>query len=143
MDTFMGKFIGRYTYIVPFGARFLVLVAALTAVVWAQEPKPAEPPEEDETLTAKEYSFNPLQAKKEVQIGDYYFKKGSFRAAAGRYREATKWDENLAEAYLRLGEACEKLKDFPAMRKALEKFLSLAPDGKDAPRVRKLLSAKR
>ncbi len=119
------------------------MLAALSASVWAQEPKPAEPPEEDETLTTKEYSFNPIQAKKEVQVGDYYFKKGSFRAAAGRYREATKWDENLAEAYLRLGEAYEKLKEFPAMRKALEKYLSLAPDSKDAPRVRKLLTAKR
>jgi len=123
--------------------RLLALLAALSAALWAQEPKPAEPPEEDETLVPREYSFNPIQAKKEVQIGDFYFKKGSYQAAAGRYREALKWNENLAEAYLRLGEACEKMKDFPAMRKALEKFLSLEPDGKDAPRARKLLTAKR
>ena len=44
-------------------------------------PKPAvqeeEPPEEDTSLKPKEYSFNPLQASKEVRIGEYYFKKKS------------------------------------------------------------------
>jgi hypothetical protein len=39
------------------------------------------PPEEDESLVPKEYSFNPLQASKEMRIGNYYFKRGKFRAA--------------------------------------------------------------
>ena len=123
--------------------RLLALTALLTAALSAQEPKAADPPEEDETLVPKEYSFNPIQARKEVQIGGFYFKKGSYRAAAGRYREAAKWDENYAEAYLRLGEACEKLKDAACVRKAYEKFLALAPDSKDAARVRKSLTSKR
>jgi tetratricopeptide (TPR) repeat protein len=123
--------------------RLLALAALLTAVLAAQEPKPADPPEEDESLIQKEYSFNPIQAQKEVQVGGYYFKKGSYRAAAGRFREAAKWDENYAEAYLRLGEACEKLKDAACVRKAYEKFVALAPDSKDAVRIRKLLTSKR
>src|SRR3954471_392560 len=69
------------------------------------------PPEEDESLAPKEYSFNPLQATKEVKIGNYYFKKGNYRAAAQRFEEATKWNNQLAEAYLRLAEAREKQKD--------------------------------
>ena len=37
-----------------------------------------EPVEEDETLAPKTYTFNPLQANKELQIGDYYFKEEEF-----------------------------------------------------------------
>src|SRR5207244_4437598 len=57
-----------------------------------QEPPKQEeqiPPEEDEATAPKVYSFNPLQAEKELKIGNYYFRKGSFRAAAQRFREAT------------------------------------------------------
>ncbi len=115
---------------------------ALCAAGWAQQESPAEPPEEDELLTDKEYSFNPLQAKKELQVGDFYFKKGSYRAAASRFLEATRWDENLAEAYLRLGEAYDKLDEYDAARKAYEKYLALAPKGKAAAAVRRRLARK-
>ena len=127
----------------PDGVPLLAIAALLTAALAAQEPKPSEPPEEDETLAQREYSFNPIQAKKELEVGAQYFRKGSYLAAAGRYREAAKWDENYAEAYLRLGEACEKLKDQACVRKAYEKFLALAPGSKAAARVRKLLTSKR
>ena len=33
------------------------------------------PPEEDESLIPKEYSFNPLQASKELRVGNYYLKQ--------------------------------------------------------------------
>ena len=98
------------------------------------------PPEEDESLTVKEYSFNPLQAAKEIQVGNYYFKKGSYRAAAHRFREATKWNNGLAEAWLRLGEAEEKQKDRKAAKEAYAKYLELEPDGKNAGEIRKKLT---
>ena len=90
------------------------------------------PPEEDTSLAVTEYSFNPLQSKKDVQTGNYYFKKGSYVAAAGRFRAATKWDDSNLEAWLRLGEAEEKLKDKIAARQAYAKYLELAADAKDA-----------
>jgi tetratricopeptide (TPR) repeat protein len=121
----------------------LLALSIAATIAFAQEPAaPQEPPEEDETLIAKEYSFNPIQAQKEVQVGNQYFKKGSYRAAAGRFREAIKWNENYAEAYLRLGETCEKLDDRPGARAAYEKFLKLEPDSKRTGQVRKLLSGK-
>ncbi len=120
----------------------LALSIVATAAFAQAPPAPQEPPEEDETLTVKEYSFNPIQAQKEVQVGNQYFKKGSYRAAAGRFREAVKWNENYAEAYFRLGEACEKLQDKPGARTAYEKFLKLEPDSKRAAQVRKLLTGK-
>jgi tetratricopeptide (TPR) repeat protein len=102
-----------------------------------QQPVEQEPPEEDEDLKPKEYSFNPLQAEKEMKVGNYYFKKGSYKAAQRRFREATKWNPTLAAAFLRLGEAEEKLKDPKAARDAYAKYLELAPDAKEAEQIRK------
>ncbi|MCX6635391.1 MAG: tetratricopeptide repeat protein [Acidobacteria bacterium] len=121
----------------------LVLACALTlAAQQKPAPKSQEPAEEDEALTVKEYAFNPLQAEKEVKIGAYYFKKGSFRAAAQRFREAARWDPGNAEAWLRLGAAREKLKDRAAAREAYSKYLELKPDAKNAAEIRKKLARK-
>jgi tetratricopeptide (TPR) repeat protein len=95
------------------------------------------PPEEDAGAVAKTYSFNPLQSKKEVTVGEFYLKKGDARAAAGRFREATKWNDGNADAWLRLAEAEEKNKDLKAAREAYEKYLQVAPDAKNASEVRK------
>ena len=89
------------------------------------------------------YSFNPLQATKEVTIGEYYFKKGNYRAAAKRFTEATRWNPTLAEAYLRLGESEDKLKDTAAARQAYAKYVELAPDAKNADSIRKRLAGKK
>jgi Tfp pilus assembly protein PilF len=101
---------------------------------------PPEPPEEDVSVQeAKEYVLNPLQAAKELRVGEYYFKKGSYRAAARRFEEALKWDPAAHEVYLRLGEARLKQGDPAAARTAWEKFLEAAPDSKEAAAVRKRL----
>jgi tetratricopeptide (TPR) repeat protein len=97
------------------------------------------PKEEDENLGTKDYSFNPLQAEKEVRVGEYYFKKGSYRAAALRFREATKWNQGYGEAWLRLGETAEKQKDTKTAKEAYAKYLEVAPDAKDAVEIRKKL----
>jgi tetratricopeptide (TPR) repeat protein len=117
------------------------MVAPLFATA---QQKPAEqqeqaPPEEDEAEKPPQYSFNPLQADKDVRIGNYYFHKGNYRAATQRFREATKWNANLAEAYVRLGEAEEKQRDWSAAREAYEKFVELAADDKRVPEIRKKL----
>jgi tetratricopeptide (TPR) repeat protein len=107
----------------------------------AQEATPQEPPEEDESLIPKQYAFNPLEADKNFKVGSFYFKKGSYKAAALRYEEATRWNPGMAEAWLRLGESQERLKNSSAARKAYAKFLEVAPDDKDADEVRKKLNS--
>lgn len=101
------------------------------------EPPVEEPPEEDESLKPKEYSFNPLEAQKDLRTGDFYFKKGNFKAAAKRFEEATKYDPGFADAYLRLGETREKLHDKKGARTAYEKYLELKPDSKLAGVIKK------
>ncbi|HLX44870.1 MAG TPA: tetratricopeptide repeat protein [Bryobacteraceae bacterium] len=99
-----------------------------------------EPPEEDESLKPKEYTLNPLESSRNVTAGNYYFKKGNFRASARRYDEATKWDPGNAEAFLKLGESDEKLKDRHGAREAYTKYLELSPDGKNSEEVKKRLA---
>jgi tetratricopeptide (TPR) repeat protein len=114
---------------------------ALLAQQQTPPPQTQEPPEEDETLIPKkDYPFNPLQAATELKTGDFYFKKGKYKAAAGRFQEATLWNPGLAEAYLRLGEAEEKLRDKKAAHDAYAKFLDLAPQDKRAAEVRNKLA---
>jgi tetratricopeptide (TPR) repeat protein len=126
-----------------------------TAVLLAQDPpppqpqkklettrpaKPAEqePPEEDESLKPEEFALNPLEAQKNITAGDYYFKtKKNYHAAARRYLRATKWDPGSADAFLKLGEAEEKVPDRAAAREAYEKYLELAPAAKNAEAIRK------
>ena len=98
-----------------------------------------EPPEEDASAIPKEYVLNPLQAEKEYRVGLYYFKKGTFKAAARRFEEATKWNPGFADAYAKLGDAYLKLRDEKDAHEAYKKFLELQPDGKEAAAVRKKL----
>jgi tetratricopeptide (TPR) repeat protein len=115
-----------------------------------EEPKPTAPqvqeqapPEEDTNLETKQYAFNPLQANKEMQVGNEYFKKHSYKAAVMRFREATKWNPNLAEAWLRLGEAEEKRRNTKDAREAYAKYLELQPEARDAAEVRKKIAKMR
>ena len=93
--------------------------------------------EEDQDLIPQQYSFNPLQADKEVKVGDFYWKKKSYKAAAMRYEAATKWNPGMAEAYLKLGRVNEKLKDKEGAKKAYMKYLELAPDTSEARKLAK------
>jgi len=123
-----------------------VLAALLNSAFSPQTPAPPKPkaepqeelpPEEDVAAKPKEYSFNPLQAANEMKVGNYYLKQKKFRAAALRFHEAMLWNNTLAEAYARLGEAEEKAHEKKAAREAYAKYLEISPDAKDADEIRK------
>jgi len=65
-----------------------------------------------------------------------------YRAALGRFQDATRYNPNSAEAFFHLGEAEEKLKHRDAARAAFEKVMRLAPDSKLAHEAKKKLSDK-
>ena len=124
-----------------------------TSLLWCQEvkrapekssqpPKPdfEEPPEEDPGLIPTEYTFNPIEAGKNITAGNFYFKKGNHRAAARRYAEATKWDPTSVEAWSKLADASERMGDVAQARPAYEKYLELTPDTKTAAVIRKKLA---
>ncbi|HLH42730.1 MAG TPA: tetratricopeptide repeat protein [Bryobacteraceae bacterium] len=103
-------------------------------------PRPQDLPEEDEALKPKEYPLNPLEAAKNLNVGNQYMKKGNYRAAANRYKEATLWDPGSAEAFEKLGEALERVHDFGPAREAYAKYLELAQHAKDAEAIRKRMA---
>lgn len=105
------------------------------------DPPQQEPPEEDALNAPKEYVFNPLQAAKELKVGAFYFKRASYRAALRRFEEALKWNPQLAEAWLRIGETQLKLKDPKAARQAFAKYLEMEPDSKEAPTLKKRMAS--
>jgi tetratricopeptide (TPR) repeat protein len=122
----------------------LLFLGTLAAQQKSSSPTAAsaeqEPPEEDPDLVPHEYSFNPLEAGRNVIAGNFYFKKGNYRAAARRYLEATKWDPTSAEASLKLAEADEKMRDLNGARAAYAKYLELSPEAKNADEIKKRLA---
>ena len=121
-----------------------VFLLASASCLLGQRPKqkPEEPPEEDESLKTKEYDFNPLQAEKEFTVGNFNWKRGNFKGAALRFEEATKWNPQFADAYIRWAEALEKLKDHKKAKGVYARFLEVAPEHKRAPEIRKKLGGR-
>ena len=114
----------------------------ITALLPAQRRRPEAPPpprepDEVEAEAEPEYTFNPIQAQKEIKIGDFYLKKKSYRAAAGRYERATKWQPDLAEAYYKLGEMRERLDQPEQALAAFQKYLELSPPPRRAEEIKK------
>lgn len=128
-------------------ARIALLPVGILAVrlLLGQNPaKPADegqlPPEEDAALNAtKQYGFNPVQSRREVDAGMVYFKKGSYKAAAYRFSEATKWNDGNADAWLKLGEAEEKRGNATEARAAFQRYIELVNDAKKSAEVKKKL----
>ena len=103
-------------------------------------PQEQEPPEEDPDLQPKVYTFNPLEASRNITAGNFYFKKGNYRASSRRYLEASKWDPMSTEALLKLGESYEKLRELSKARETYEKYLTIATDAKDIDAAKKRLA---
>jgi tetratricopeptide (TPR) repeat protein len=116
------------------------MAGCLFTCALAAQQQPPEPPEEDESLLPKEYALNPLESARNITAGNFYFKKGNYRAAAKRYLEATRWDPSSAEAFLKLAETDEKLKDLAGAREAYTKYLATAPDAKNAEAIKKKIA---
>ena len=101
-------------------------------------PEHSQLVDEDEDFAQPEqtYAFNPVQANKELKVGNYYFKKGSYAAAATRYLEATRWDSNFADAFWRLGMTHEKLQNPREAIAAYTRYLAIDPTSKKRREVR-------
>ena len=125
-------------------AGFAVLPFQAQAQLKEREQAPLELPanmqdEDEDRLADPNYVFNPIQARRDVKIGDFYAKKGSHRAAAGRYLEATRWDPGFSEAYWKLARVREKLRQHQQAVDAYKLFVKLEPNDKRAKEALKLL----
>ncbi|MGH9595000.1 MAG: tetratricopeptide repeat protein [Bryobacteraceae bacterium] len=85
---------------------------------------PAPPPAEEEAA-APENQIDPIRAKKSLNVGEYYYKKGNYPAALDRFQDAARMYPGYALPYMRIGETYEKLGQLPEAVKAYRQYLRL------------------
>ena len=79
--------------------------------------------------------FDPLGAEKDLEVGNFYFKKGNYDAAIERYEDATHKHVGYAKPYLLLGEAYDKKDDAENALKAYRQYLHLYTEAPDHKKV--------
>jgi tetratricopeptide (TPR) repeat protein len=84
-------------------------------------------------------SWDPHKAAKDVEVGDFYFKRKNYRAAEERYREALRYKDNDAVATIRLAESLEKLGIWDDARAEYESYLKILPHGPQASEAQKAI----
>ena len=75
------------------------------------------------------HNYDPHRAEKNVEVGDYYFKRSNYVAAESRYREALEYKPNDALATYRLATALERLGKVAAARQNYQSYLKILPSG--------------
>jgi tetratricopeptide (TPR) repeat protein len=82
-------------------------------------------------------AWDPHKAAKNVEVGDFYFKRKNYRAAEERYREALRYKDNDAVATIRLAVCLEKLGILDDARAEYESYLKIMPHGPQAAEAQK------
>ncbi len=75
------------------------------------------------------HPWNPMKALKDIEVGDFYFRRKNYKAALERYKEALYYKDNDAVASFRVAECQNKLGDKAEARKYYELYLKILPDG--------------
>ena len=75
------------------------------------------------------HAWNPMKAIKDIEVGDFYFRRKNYRAALERYKDALYYKDNDAIASFRLAVCEEKLGDKAEARKYYAQYLKILPEG--------------
>lgn len=86
------------------------------------------------------HAWDPHKAAKDVEVGDFYFKRGNYRAAEARYRDALLYKDNDAVATIKLAVCLEKLGILDDARAEYESYLRILPRGPQAAEAQKSLA---
>jgi tetratricopeptide (TPR) repeat protein len=90
------------------------------------------------------HSWDPHKAAKDVEVGDFYYKRKNYRAALARYKEALIYKPNDALATYRLAECQDKTGDGSEAVTHYQDYLKILPHGPfaaDAQRALERLKA--
>lgn len=78
----------------------------------------------------KEFSpWDPHKAAKDVEVGDYYFKRKNYKAAIERYKHALIYKQNDAMATFRLAESLDKTGKSDEAITRYQEYLKILPHG--------------
>ncbi len=83
--------------------------------------------------------WDPHKAAKDVEVGDFYFRRKNYRAALERYREALVYKPNDAIANFRLAECQEKVGNPAEAVTHYGEYLKILPHGPFAADAQKAL----
>jgi len=85
------------------------------------------------------HPWDPHKAAKDVEVGDFYFKRKNYRAARDRYKEALFYKPNDAVANFRLAECQEKMGNPAEAISHYQEYLKILPQGPFANDAQKAL----
>jgi tetratricopeptide (TPR) repeat protein len=120
----------------------LVSVAAISYAAQSQQPDSAKPkpkPNSDNpTQNAPDQPmWDPLRAEKDLEVGQYYMRKGDVDAAIDRFQDATLAKPGYAIPFRYLGEAQEKKGLKRDAIKSYSRYLDLYPHAEDKAKIEK------
>jgi tetratricopeptide (TPR) repeat protein len=109
------------------------------------EPAPAPPPKQGTkpnkdsgTSAAPDQPiYDPLRAEKDLEVGQYYMRKGDVDAAIDRFEDAALAKPGYAVPYRFLGEAQEKKGLKKKAIKSYQRYLDLYPHAEDKEKIQK------
>jgi tetratricopeptide (TPR) repeat protein len=109
------------------------------------EPAPTPPPKQpakknkdSATQSAPDQpTWDPLRAEKDLEVGQYYMKRGDYDAAIDRFNDAIEAKPGYAVPFKFLGEAQEKKKLKKQAIKSYTRYLELYPSAEDGDKIRK------
>jgi tetratricopeptide (TPR) repeat protein len=105
----------------------------------AAPPKPF-PKQKKDTATQNapdQPVWDPLRAEKDLEVGQFYMKKGDLDAAIDRFQDATTAKPGYAIPFRFLGEAQEKKGLKKQALKSYQRYLDLYPHAEDGDKVRR------
>jgi tetratricopeptide (TPR) repeat protein len=95
---------------------------------------------EDAALDVQEmHPWDPHKAAKDIEVGDFYYKRKNYRAALDRYKEALVYKPNDALANFRLAECLEKTGNPGDALAHYQEYLKILPHGPLSPDAEKAL----
>lgn len=86
------------------------------------------------------HAWDPHKAAKDVEVGDFYFRRKNYHAAEARYRDALLYKDNDAEATIRLATCLEKLGIFDDALAEYQSYLRILPHGPKANEAEKAIA---
>lgn len=89
--------------------------------------------------TTEFHPWDPHKAAKDIEVGDYYFKRKNYLGAESRYREALFYKENDAIASYKLAVCLEKLNRPDEALTQYESYLKILPYGPESAEAKKAI----
>ena len=91
------------------------------------------------TATTEFHPWDPHKAAKDIEVGDYYFKRKNYIGAESRYREALFYKDNDAVATYKLAVCLEKLNRGDEALTQYESYLKILPYGPETAEAKKAI----